>query len=117
MQKFKDDKDDKKEQEKESESTKDQVQEQFDHFQGFSQKEKLKYYISFQFCQILNMLVLAFTWFITDLYLNSRFSTYGADVIAYFMGGKNYQKPYENPMNIVFPKKVNVSEFYCVCKL
>ena len=54
------------------------------------------------------MLVLAFTWFITDLYLNSRFSTYGADVIAYFMGGKNYRKSNENPMNVVFPKKVKV---------
>ena len=37
------------------------------------------YYITFLFCQILNLVALIFVWNMTDLFLDGNFHTYGSD--------------------------------------
>jgi len=42
------------------------------------------YYYIFQFCQLLNVVMLILNWVITDKFIGGNFHTYGTDVISYY---------------------------------
>merc|ERR1711923_225673 len=46
--------------------------------------ENGSYYYSFQFCQLLNIALLATNWVITNKLLGGNFNTYGTDVFGYY---------------------------------
>jgi len=71
------------------------------------------YYYVFQFCQLLNIAMLALNWWATDAFLGGNFISYGSDVI-YFNSLKKYDRDQGiqsgtlfDPMCNAFPTKVS----------
>ena len=62
----------------------------------------MDYYIKFMFCQMLAGLMLFLTFYLTDLFLDGSFKTYGSDVLKYYFTSVEMA----NPMCLVFPTKV-----------
>jgi hypothetical protein len=73
-------------------------------FNKLSEGQKsIKYYTKFQFCQVLNLVILLFNWWITNQFLNRLFTSYGSDAVAYL---NNPDKDKHNPMCNAFPTVV-----------
>ena len=72
-------------------------------FNKLSEGQKsIKYYAKFQFCQVLNLVILSFNWFITNQFLNRLFTSYGSEVVAYLNNPIGH-----NPMCNAFPTVVS----------
>mgnify|MGYP001218463752 CR=1 FL=1 len=59
------------------------------------------YYAKFMLCQMLAWVMLFVNFYLTDLFLDGSFKTYGSDVLKYYLTSVN-----PNPMCLVFPTKV-----------
>jgi len=71
-------------------------------FNKLSEGQKsIKYYAKFQFCQVLNLVMWAFNWWITNQFLNGLFNSYGLKVVAYLNNPIGH-----NPMCNAFPTVV-----------
>jgi len=64
-------------------------------------QKSIKYYAKFQFCQVLNLVMWAFNWWITNQFLNGLFNSYGLKVVAYLNNPIGH-----NPMCNAFPTVV-----------
>jgi len=72
------------------------------------------YYYMFQICQMLNIVMLALNWWVTDKFLGGNFNSYGTDFIDY-QSLSTYEKQDENafnPMCNAFPTTVSCSIKY-----
>merc|ERR1711935_737415 len=86
---------------------------------NFNYYNKLKghnstYYYIFQFCQLLNIVMLALNWMATNKFLGGNFNSYGTDFIDY-QSLTSYQKEAKNvsdPMCNAFPTTVSCSIKY-----
>ena len=47
-------------------------------------RKSIMYYIKFQICQFLNLLMLVLNWWITNQFINGLFNNYGSEVVAYY---------------------------------
>ena len=65
-------------------------------------QKSIKYYAKFQFCQVLNLVMWAFNWWITNQFLNGLFNSYGLKVVAYLNNPIGH-----NPMCNAFPTVVS----------
>jgi len=61
------------------------------------------YYIKFMLCQLLAGLMLCLNFYLTDLFLDGRFKTYGYKVLKYYFTDVLMA----NPMCMLFPTKVS----------
>jgi len=76
-------------------------------FNKLSEGQKsIKYYTKFQFCQVLNLVILLFNWWITNQFLNRLFTSYGSDAVAYL---NNPDERKHNPMCNAFPTVVSLN--------
>ena len=77
------------------------------------------YYLTFMFCQLLNVVTLTVNYIAIDNFLDGKFWNYGSEVIHYNGLGDQLKKSAPNPMCDAFPTRVskinNISP--TICKL
>lgn len=76
-------------------------------FKSLSPKKNNEYFYYFVFCELLNCVVVVVNYYIINEFLGGRFSTYGADVIAYSQTDLLYKDDVYDPMCDAFPTLVN----------
>ena len=76
-------------------------------FKTLSPKKNNEYFYYFVICEILNCVVVVVNYYLINSFLGGRFSTYGADVIAYSQADPLYKDDIYDPMCDAFPTLVN----------
>ena len=76
-------------------------------FKSLSPKKNNEYFYYFVFCELLNCVVVVANYYLINTFLGGRFSTYGADVIAYSQADPINRDDIYDPMCDAFPTLVN----------
>lgn len=88
-------------------------------FTQLSKSQNKAYFTTFVVCEMLNLGVAVFNFYVMNMFLNGRFLFYGTDVIQYFFHNNNIDDEYGdyssssddygmvNPMCAAFPTLVN----------
>jgi len=75
-------------------------------FEKVKGTRNLKYYVGFQICQVLNLLMLIINWWATDQFLSGNFHTYGAEVVDFYQKDSYVRGKTPDPMCNAFPTVV-----------
>ena len=76
-------------------------------FKSLSPRKNNEYFYYFAFCELLNCVVVVVNYYLINTFLGGRFSTYGADVIAYSQADPMNRDDIYDPMCDAFPTLVN----------
>ena len=86
-------------------------------FKSLSPKKNNEYFYYFAFCELLNCVVVVANYYLINTFLGGRFSTYGADVIAYSQADPINRDDIYDPMCDAFPTLVNCrTNNFCILK-
>jgi hypothetical protein len=64
-----------------------------------------RYFAHFVLCEFLNLSILVFNFCLTNVFLGHKFSTYGAEVVKYYLYDTIARKEMVNPMCNIFPTR------------
>ena len=79
-----------------------------DFFKSLTTKKNNEYFFFFLLCELLNVIILVANYYLINAFLGGRFSTYGADVVAFSMKDPDvYPGEIFDPMCDAFPTIVN----------